>query len=345
MTGLVKYAGVLVALAMCSACGGTLRQAQDDIAVAPSSAALNATYVGRTLSLNGRLVTAARVNLSPLSRYATTLPDLHSKLKTFEYVINNYGSYAGIFDYPKSVQEIGKISNVGGQGCTNVLYGYGRKIIWIVAGQDQITEYRVPDKPIKTLSVAYSFPSSCAMNTSGDLAVGILYASGAGGGDVVIFKNASGTPTVYTTALDEEFFDGYDNQGNLFADGFTGDRSGFALVELPKGGTKFETIKTSNTVGFPGSVQWDGTYLTVLDQGVNAIYQYTVSGTKATLKGTVTLKRAGDCGQSWIVKRLVYCGDAGNDDGEVFKYPAGGPPIAVFTGSFDTPLGMVAAAK
>ena len=51
------------------------------------------------------------------------------------------------------------------------------------------------------------------MDTSGDLAVGILMGRY---GDVAIFKNASGTGTVYTTPLDEEFFDGYDNQGNLF---------------------------------------------------------------------------------------------------------------------------------
>ncbi len=76
--------------------------------------------------------------------------------------------------------------------------------------------------------------------------------------------------------------------GNLFADGFNSNRAGFALVELPNGGNKFCTITTSNTVRFPGSVQWDGTYLTVLDQNVDAIYRYTVSGTKATLKGTVT---------------------------------------------------------
>ena len=164
------------------------------------------------------------------------------------------------------------------------------------------------------------------MDTSGDLAVGILYASsGPGGGDVVIFKNASGSGTVIPTPLDEEFFDGYDNQGNLFADGFIGARSGFAtLVELPKGSTKFETITTSNTVGFPGSVQWDGTYLTVFDQDANAMYQYTVSGTTATLKGTVSFSGSSDCAQTWIVKGLVYCGDAGNGDGEVFKYPAGG---------------------
>ena len=341
-TGLAKC-GALVALAICSACAGALRQAQGDMPVAPSNAALNTAYVGRTLFVNGRPVTAAR--LSPMPRYATIVPDHHAFSKhKFEYVISDYGSYASIFDYPKSVQQIGSIYGDGGQGCTNVLYGYGKKIFWNVGGADQITEYEVPETPIKTLSVAYSFPSSCAMNTSGDLAVGILYASGAGGGDVVIFKNASGSPTVYSTPLDEEFFDGYDNQGNLFADGFTGNRSGFELVELPKGSAKFETIKTSNTVGFPGSVQWDGTYLTVFDQYSNTAYQYTVSGTTATLKGTVPLMGAGDCAQTWIVKARIYCGDA-DGGGEIFKYPAGGSAIAVFMGNFDTPLGMVAAKK
>jgi hypothetical protein len=183
------------------------------------------------------------------------------------------------------------------------------------------------------------------MDTSGDLAVGILYASGAGGGDVVVFKNATGTPTVYGTPLDEEFFDGYDAKGDLFADGFTGDRSNFALVELPQNATKFETITTSNSPEFPGSVQWDGTYLTVFDQDTNEVYQYTVSGTKAQLEGTVKLGSSSDCAQTWIVKGLLYCGDAGNDQGEVFDYPAGGSAIATLTGSFDFPLGVTAAQK
>ena len=325
----------MVALALLSACAGSV--------VAPSTAAFNVTYIGRTLSVNGRPVTAER--LSPLPRYATLIPDRHKKSKTFEYVINDYGSYASIFDYPKSVREIGMINGAGGQGCTNVLYGYGKKTFWNVGGQNQITEYQVPQKSLKTLSVAYDFPSSCAMDTSGDLAVGILYASGAGGGDVVIFKNATGSGTAYSTPLDEEFFDGYDNQGNLFADGFTGNRSGFALVELPAGSSKFETIQTSNSPEFPGSVQWDGTYLTVFDQDKSLVYRYTVSGTKATLKSTVSLSGAGDCAQTWIVQGLIYCGDASNGDGEVFSYPAGGSAIATLTGSFDLPLGMVAAEK
>jgi len=331
-TGFVKYAGALVALAICSACSGAP-------AIAPSTAALNAAYIGRTLSVNGRLITAAHANLNALPTYATILPDRPAKAKTYEYVISFYGTYASIFDYPKSVKQIGTIENVGGQGCTNVLYGYGKKTFWIVAGTDQITEYQIPQKPLKTLSVPYGEPSSCAMDTSGDLAVGNL-----SNGDIVIFKNASGSGVIMTTPLAREYFDGYDNKGNLFFDGFT-PGSAFELVELPKGSSKFQTITTSNRVSFPGSVQWDGKYLTVFDQDTAEIYQYTLSGTKAKLEGTVSLTGSSDCAQTWIATGVVYCGDAGNGNGEVYKYPAGGSAIAVFTGQFDVPLGVVAAEK
>ncbi|HEY2553988.1 MAG TPA: hypothetical protein VGI15_01955, partial [Candidatus Cybelea sp.] len=77
------------------------------------------------------------------------------------------------------------------------------------------------------------------------------------------------------------------------------------------------------------------------DQEVDAIYQYTVSGTKATLKGTVLLSGATDCGQTWIAPPYVYCADAGNDDGEVFEYPAGGKAVAILDGNFNLPLGVV----
>jgi hypothetical protein len=328
-TGL-GYAGSLVALAMCSACGGS--------ATAPSTAGLNYQYIGKMLVVNGRPVTAAR--LSPMPRFTTIVPEWHAR--KFEYIINDYGTYAGIFIYPKSVKEVGKINDVGGQGCTNVLYGYGKKTFWIVAGDTEINEYIVPKRPIKTLTDFIGAPSSCAMDTGGDLAVGILY--GSGSGDVVIYEHASGSGTVYSTPLASEYFDGYDNKGNLFADGFN-NAGVFGLVELPKGSGKFETITPSNTVQFPGSVQWDGTYLTVFDQIANAIYRYTVSGTKATLKGTVSLQGSGDCAQTWNVGSLIYCGDAADETGEVFNYPAGGSIVATFTGSFDLPLGVVAAQK
>jgi hypothetical protein len=335
-TGLVKYPSALLALAICSACAG-------GSAVAPSAATLNASYVGKTLFVNGRPVTAERLN--PLPRYAELVPD-KARSKKYEYIFNEYQSFAGIFNYPKSTAMIGQIDGAGGQGCTNVLYGYGKKFFWN-AGRtnDLIVEYKVPSKQIRTLSLNYTFTSSCAMSTSGDLAVGILLGNSYGaGGQVVIFKNAAGSGTVYNTPLAREYFDGYDSSGNLFADGF-GPSYNWMLVELPKGSSKFVTIKTSNSPSFPGSVQWDGTYLSVFDQDTSEAYQYTVSGTAATLKNTVHLSGASDCAQTWIVKGLVYCADYGNDGGEVFKYPAGGSPIAVFTGNFDGPLGTVAAQK
>ena len=336
--GLLKCAGAVVALAIVSACasGST---------VAPSAATLNATYVGRTLFVNGRPVTAARLSVSPLPRYATLVPD-RRRHKKFEYIFNDYGSYGSIFDYPKSTAMIGQINGAGGQGCTNVLYGYGKRIFWNAGRTDDlISEYKVPSTLLRTLSLNYTFTSSCAMNTSGDLAVGILLGNSYGpGGQVVIYKNATGSPTVYNTPLTKEYFDGYDPSGNLFADGF-GPSYNFMLVELPKGSSKFVTITTSNAPEFPGSVQWDGTYLTVFDQLTNQTYQYTVSGTTATLKNTIQYTGASDCAQTWIVKGLLYCGDAGNNDGEVFKYPAGGSPTAVLTGNFDEPLGVTAAKR
>src|SRR5580700_5978491 len=178
--GLLKCAGAVVALVILSACGSALRQ---DMAIAPSAATLNATYVGRTLFVNGSPVTAARLN--PLPSYAELVPD-RSRTKNYEYIINYYGPYASMFNYPKSTAMIGKINGAGGQGCTNVLYGYGKKIIWN-AGRtnDLIDEYEVPNKLLKTLFLNYTFTSSCAMNTSGDLAVGVLLGNSYGPGGQV----------------------------------------------------------------------------------------------------------------------------------------------------------------
>ncbi|HEV3092055.1 MAG TPA: hypothetical protein VGX91_11515 [Candidatus Cybelea sp.] len=272
-----------------------------------------------------------------LAGYPTIAPDKHAKAKIFEYVAN--ATDIGIFDYPKSDRQIGSFDAAGGQECTNVLYGSGKEIFWVVAGEAQITEYQLPKKAIETLSDSVGPPSSCAMDNTGDLAVGILT-----NGDIDIFRHAKGSGTVMSSTLAKEYFDGYDNKGNLFADGFS-NGSGFELVELPKGSGTFETITTSNTVQFPGSVQWDGKYLTVADQSASALYRYTVKGTTATLMGTISLTGAGDCAQTWIAKSILYCADAGNAATEVFNYPAGGSPIAILAGNSNAPLGVVAVEK
>ncbi|HEY1654538.1 MAG TPA: hypothetical protein VGF86_05440 [Candidatus Tumulicola sp.] len=331
--GLLKSAGAVAALAIVSACGG-------GSAVSPSAATLHTTYLGKTLVVNGKPVTAARLN--PVPRFATLVPD--AKVKKYEYIFNSYDTFGGIFDYPKGVAMIGQIDGAGGQGCTNVLYGYGNKYFWNAGRTNElISEYKVPHKLVRTLFLDYTFTSSCAMNTSGDIAIGVLLGDSYGpGGQVAIFKNATGTPKVYDTPLIKEYFDGYDPDGNLFADGF-GASYNFELVELPKGGTKFVTIATSNSPEFPGSVQWDGKFITVFDQLTSETYRYKISGTTATLKNAIQYTGASDCAQTWITRHLLYCADAGTDGGEVFNYPAGGSPLAILTGDFDVPLGVTAA--
>ena len=197
---------------------------------------------------------------------------------------------------------------------------------------NEIAEFKAGGStPIRMLNVN---ASGCAINpATGDLAATIF-----GKGAIVIFHKARGKGKV-VESLSETYFDGYDNKSNLFVDGFSAGQ--FMLAELEKGSGTFEAIVTSNTVEFPGSVQWDGKYLTVFDQLANAIYQYTVSGAKAKLKNTVLLRGSADCAQTWIAQPFVYCANAGNGDVEVYKYPAGGSQIATLRGNVDTPLGIV----
>jgi hypothetical protein len=334
-------AGVVVSLSILSACNG----ASGGEALAPANAGPDIQYHGTTAYVNGRAIAAARPYLNASRAYVPVVSSelAQSNASSYEYLINFFQTNAGIFDYPKSDVQTGTIANVGGQGCTNVLYGYGNKTFWIVAAANQIAEYRAKDTLVKTLEVdSGSDPSSCSMNADGDLAVGIL--AGTNSGDVVVFKKASGSGTVIPTTLIREYFAGYDNHGNLFVDGL-GPNYVQQIAEIPKGGGKARVITTSNTIGFVGSVQWDGSYLTIGDQDANVIYRYTVKGKKATLHGTVPLTGASDCAQTWIATGVVYCADAGTDGGEVFSYPAGGSALAVFSGSFDLPLGAVAVTK
>jgi hypothetical protein len=245
------------------------------------------------------------------------------------------------FDYPKSESPIGTITGVkeAWGECTN-----GARTFWVVAsGSDQVLQFKAGGtKPIATLSTASTgVPSNCAIDPiTGNLAVAINSV----GGYVVIFKPGSTYGTVLNAGLLEDFSDGYDANGDLFVDGYSNSSSHpFQLVELPKGSNTFEIIVTSNTVSFPGTVQWDGTYLTIGDPGSSDshIYRYHVIGTKATLKGTVSLAYSGVCNQTWIARPYVYCPSAVNNVGQVYKYPAGGSPVADLVGSFNVPAGVV----
>ena len=286
------------------------------------------SFAGYALGLSTVALLVAGCGGSPETSALPAGPSaLDQRLARGTGEVQYFSTYSSLleFNYPKGESPIGSISFSGGGECT-----IGARTFW-TAGSDEIAEFKVGGTaPIKVLKAG---ASGCSIDpATGDLAAPIS-------GGVVIFHRARGKGKV-VTPLDEPYFAGYDDKSDLFVDGFSAGGA-FGLVELKKGSGSSETITTSNPVEFPGSVQWDGKYITVLDQLVNAIYRYTVSGAKATLKGTVLLSGASDCGQTWIARPYVYCADAGNAQGEVFKYPAGGSKIATLTGFPNAPLGVV----
>jgi hypothetical protein len=337
---LTSYAfGVTAAAAMMAGCSSNGASSYN----APSGVTQYSVHYPRTIWINGMLITAAHPNFGVRNHLVPLTPDKQNKKKRL-YQYEATPSELLEFDYPKSDSPIGEVGS-GAQGeCTNVIFGAGKKTFWVTAsGTDQVDEFNVGgSRPIKTLTTpSGDVPVGCGM----DPATGNLVATIINTGAVVVYSKASGSGTVSQSPLIEAFCAGYDQGSNLYVDGFNSEGT-FGFVELKKGSSTWETLSTSNSVEFPGQVQFDGKYVTVNDQEAHDIFGYTCKGTSCALKRTVSLTGSSDCDQTWIGNGVAFCPDAGNDDGAVYKYPAGGSPIATLTGTgFSGPLGFVEVRK
>jgi hypothetical protein len=202
-----------------------------------------------------------------------------------------------------------------------------------------VLEYAHGSTTLKnTLSATGEYPVGCAVSTKGNLAVTNIASTSGGEGNVLVFTKAKGTPKSYTCGdLDRYFFPAYDKKGNLYVDGL--DASGaFAMCELPKGSDAMENLNVSSPAEFPGGVSWDGKYVAVNDQEEARIDQYSISGTTATLAGTVSLNGASDVDQDTVAGGYVIGPDAGDATVELWNYPAGGSIIDSL-GGFSEPIG------
>jgi hypothetical protein len=194
--------------------------------------------------------------------------------------------------------------------------------------------------PTKTLEVGGTAAGCASDPMTGKLAV--MFESS--DGNVAIFPNASGSPTVYHDNI-RTYYGSYDNEGNLFIDGLTSTEQ-FVLTELPEGSGTFETIAITPKITLsPGQVQWDGQYVTVEGlAGAHAgdattIYRLQVSGSAATVAGAAHFRNAGRAvGLSWITgSQVLLPFGTRSDKGSskrvgVWKYPAGGKRAGVFKG-------------
>jgi hypothetical protein len=158
-------------------------------------------------------------------------------------------------------------------------------------------------KPIRTLDLPGAPELNCSVDpTTGNLALGAL--GGTCGNCFVVFANGSGTATTYTPSGQNGLPGcGYDNKGNLFCDAYgTG---GFALFELPKGGSTVETVAVSGASGLTaGSMQWDGTDLAFGAGAGPKLYQIQLSGSTGSVVGSTSLSGAGAVWQFWITNNL-----------------------------------------
>jgi hypothetical protein len=241
------------------------------------------------------------------------------------YVAAN--DYVIVFTYPQGrLEGVLRHFYLADDGCVDAkgnVYianlGYGRVYEYAHGGTKRINDI---DSPVGAFG--------CSVDpTSGNLAI-------SGDDGVAIYKHARGTPTTYTDSAYGIYFCGYDDKGNLFADGMSEPGSGHTiLVELPKGGSQLQTISMNQTIEWPGKVQWDGKHITVEDASPTiayAIYQFSISGSSATKIGATNLETTGEIHQTWIQGTKVVVPTVCDEtcygpQAWFYKYPAGGEPL------------------
>ncbi len=185
--------------------------------------------------------------------------------------------------------------------------------------------------PSATLSLPYNGYSCAVDPLTGDLAVTL-----SSNRSVAVFAAATGTPTTYQVNL-TDYFCGYDDQGNLFVDGWTPSTL-LGLAVLPSGGSMFSNISINPYITYaPGQVQWDGQYVTIqVGAGQHkpqafAIYRLAISGDEATIVGATQIKGLKHmAAQSWIYGNTVIMPygiqDVRFPNIGFWRYPQGGRP-------------------
>jgi hypothetical protein len=211
----------------------------------------------------------------------------------------------------------------------------------------QIDEYAHGGvSPIETLSDPAA-ANGCAIDpTTGNLAV-TNWAGQAGSydhGDVAIYPNAQGTPTLYyTSTIYWYLYCAYDDNGDLFVDGYA-EGGPYPLAVLPTGSTSFLNVTLDQESFEPGSLQWLNGDLLITGGTSNKspieLYTVQISGTTGTIVEATTLKskrRAAPLyAQFWTQGGSVIGPSHSDNRLEFWKYPTGGRPMRAIKGQPST---------
>jgi hypothetical protein len=207
---------------------------------------------------------------------------------------------------------------------------------------------------IATYNDAGQYPVDvCVANNSGNFAVPTIFNANTGGpGEIDLFTsgNTSGPTGVASGATyTSPRFCAYDKTEHYVvfddADIFnTGANNVGAIAPGNYTGTKnIVALNTSNSIEFPGGVQFNGNQQPVIDdQEAFALYTYNVSGTTLNVAQTTPLSQASDPVSFAFAPGygLALTADAGLAAAQLYKYPAGGAPLGTFpVGSGSLPIG------
>ncbi|HEY1656591.1 MAG TPA: hypothetical protein VGF86_15920 [Candidatus Tumulicola sp.] len=187
-------------------------------------------------------------------------------------------------------------------------------------------------QPSKVLQDHFGYTSGCAVDPlTGNLAVANAYGPNSSAGNVLIYAKASGKPKLlYIPSVQNPEYCGYDDTGNLFADGYDNDVN-LALGELAHGSKHFTAITVSGAkVELPKSLQWSSPYLLVDDsayhgKSMSAIYQLSLSGSTATVVATIPLRHSYQIEQFWKDGNKIVTAGTDYADVLVYLYPSGKP--------------------
>lgn len=187
--------------------------------------------------------------------------------------------------------------------------------------------------PIATFAVAGSAYSCSVDPRTGNLAA-VVFCFSECGDEVVILRAPGHPPKTYQVpGLKSLLYCAYDDEGDLFVDGYNGAR--FGLWELPKGVGAFTNVKLKQKIDFGAQIQWDGEDLAVETRIEPAIDRVQISGTTGKIVGTTSLSGVGDrATQSWISGGKIAVPTAPGSKRAVnilfWHYPAGGNPTNAF---------------
>lgn len=190
--------------------------------------------------------------------------------------------------------------------------------------------------PTQALYSLDLFMLACSVDpTTGNLAV--VASAESGGPTIAIWTQGGGNPTFYSPPF-RAWSDGYDDQGNLFIDG-SSDSQSFLFAELPKGSSTFTTITLDQPAKWPGSVQWDGKYITVSTLNPSepkgrhhVVYRVQISGSTGHVVDTVYLDHAISAVGSWVQGNTIIGVQRNLHGFRLWHYPKGGRPFEKLTG-------------